>query len=1090
MKKTLTSLLIILMVASLIFAAHDVRRPMSLQKTQSYTDVWMNVNRMHGVLRNNGTWFYNTLSPNDGGLWWPRGTTNMVIYGAGQMVGSLVNGDPRIAGVIHDATEFQPGLILEPGLDPPVGDNRLDSRYHWYWLKSDGTGDWDNWPVDQGAPVDADGKPLLIGDQTIFSVFNDAGEHTLFSTPKLGLEIRQLVWAFDRADAIGDMIFIKWTLINKSPYDWDETYFVIWSDPDIGDGWDDFVGCDTTRGLGYAYNADNDDVNYGAAAPACGVDFFQGPIIDEPGSTVELPDGTVLQDKRMLKMTSFIYYNNDDSNQGNPQTGQDIWNYMRGFWRDGSPITYGGVGTDPTAARTRFMFSGDPETGTGWNDRATSDRRFMMSTGPYRMEKWQDTNGNNQPDFGEPGVQEIVAGVLVGRGTNNFNSVSYLKAMDEIAQLAYDLNFALPKAPKAPAVQVSQLPNEVILTWNDRSEYMDDGVAPYSVEDIVANGLVGQYLVVDGEYIEVTDGTYDFTGYTVYQFSDASGRDPVLYEKFGVDKVADATPYTDPRYIIVTDNKHPQVGQIGDPLINGKAYYFGIQARSYCKFAIPQDFPSSMSIVTVVPQYSPGVRYTVTNGDTLSVSKNGLSDGRVVVEVIDPSQVTGDYYKVVFTADQTWHLLRSADSLFTTADTLLRNQGNQRGDDAYNVVDGLLVKVFGAPNDFLGFIVTANAGGVLDPPDAAAAGWGNPAANFPVHNERGSASDRPSDDQQVGAAKWLVHTGEVGDDANAGFDFFKYRVTQGGARWPLIIPNDFEIRFTETGGIGFEPLAFITGADAGGKIIQVPFELWNIRDPNNPDDDYRMFPYLIDIDENGQFNLLKQADLDALGYGDTADHQVSGGSNDPYTDWIYWVDPEDTSPGQAGYDAIVSAIQANPDTYEYYGLAGGDILRRMVLVNWNGGDVAAGEYNADMPETGTIFRIQTTKPNTPGVSYNFQAPEVAVTQVTQKEDLKKVKVVPNPYYGYHSGEMDPFNRWVQFTYLPNTCTIRIFDIVGQMVRKLEKDDAATLMQWDLKNAYGLPVASGIYVYHVEAPGLGDKVGKIAVFTPNERLDAY
>jgi hypothetical protein len=87
--------------------------------------------------------------------------------------------------------------------------------------------------------------------------------------------------------------------------------------------------------------------------------------------------------------------------------------------------------------------------------------------------------------------------------------------------------------------------------------------------------------------------------------------------------------------------------------------------------------------------------------------------------------------------------------------------------------------------------------------------------------------------------------------------------------------------------------------------------------------------------------------------------------------------------------------------------------------------------------------------------------------------------------------MNAFDRWVQFTFLPEKCTIRVFDLAGNLVRKMQKDDARTpFLRWDMKNEYGLPVASGIYVYHVEVPKLGEKIGKLAVFAPNERLDTY
>lgn len=1081
MKKILISFLILFALVTVTLAAKDATQPARLQKSMVNNDIYVNVNRLNGIMRNNGTWFYDNIL-HDWGLEWPKGSGLSPVFAAGQMVGARVNGVPRIAGVIHDATEFQPGNILTAGIDPPAAANRLDEAYRWYELRSDGSGDWSSWPVDQGAPVDRDGKPLLIGDQTLFCVYNDLSEHTLFSTPKLGVEVRQLVWAFNRADAIGDMVFIKWTLINKSANDWEETYFVIWSDPDVGGGRDDFVGCDTTLGLAFCYNATNNDQDYGAAPPAMGVDFFQGPVVDSPGDTVRLPNGTILPNKRMIKMTSFIYYNNDDSPQGNPQTGGDMWNYMRGYWRDGNPITYSGTGTDPAMPRTSFMFSGDPESNTGWLDSQESDRRFMMTTGPYRMEKWQDQNGNGMPDLGEPGVQEIVAGVLLGRGSNNLNSVSYVKAIDEIAQLAYDINFALPRPPKAPAVVVSNQANEVVLTWDGRSEVNEDGVTPYSVTDIVANGLIGQMMVVDGEYAQVTDGTYDFTGYTVYQYSDAGGADPIVYERMGVADIAESAPYTDSRYISLSVNKHPAVGTVGDPLVNGKEYFFGVQANSYCRFAKPQNFDSSPTVVTVVPQNKPGVRYGASALDTLVVTHTGNSDGTVVPLVVDKTKLTGKYYKVNFNSDNTWNLISSTSESFAAADTLLKRQTNQRGDDAYTVVDGLLVKVAGPPNEFANFAVIANGAGALNPPEGAAGNWTSPLAGFP--------SERPTENQQVGDAEWLIHTGEVGAADGASYAYFKNRVTQGGARWPLIIPNDFEIRFTNRANKAFIAYAYSTGAD-GGLLIDVGFELWNLRNPLDPNDDYRLFPFILDIDENGAFNLLTQPVLDALGYGDTADHQVSGGANDPYTDWIYWIIPEDDSPGEAGYNALLAKIAADPAGYVYMDGAQGDVLRRMVFVNWNGGDVTAGTYNQNMPETGTIIRITTTKPNGTNDSFVFSAPANTVTDAAKKSDLALINVVPNPYYGYHSGEMNIFERWVQFTYLPDQCTIRIFDLAGNLIRKLDKaSPATTLMRWDLKNSYGLPVASGIYIYHVDVPGIGNKVGKLAVFTPNERLDTY
>jgi hypothetical protein len=117
--------------------------------------------------------------------------------------------------------------------------------------------------------------------------------------------------------------------------------------------------------------------------------------------------------------------------------------------RDGLRITEGERGTNPANPPTKLMFSGDPETVAGWLDSDEADRRFLMTSGPFAMEAWSDENNNNQPDVGEPGVQEIVAAVMVTRGSNNLNSVTELKQIDAYAQRVYGSNF-LTSQPSKP----------------------------------------------------------------------------------------------------------------------------------------------------------------------------------------------------------------------------------------------------------------------------------------------------------------------------------------------------------------------------------------------------------------------------------------------------------------------------------------------------------------------------------------------------------------------------------------------------------------------------------------------------------------
>ena len=57
-----------------------------------------------------------------------------------------------------------------------------------------------------------------------------------------------------------------------------------------------------------------------------------------------------------------------------------------------------------------------------------------------------------------------------------------------------------------------------------------------------------------------------------------------------------------------------------------------------------------------------------------------------------------------------------------------------------------------------------------------------------------------------------------------------------------------------------------------------------------------------------------------------------------------------------------------------------------------------------------------------------------------------------------------------------SCTIKIFTVAGTLVRTLKKDDGMTSIDWDLKNDFGIPIASGLYVIHVNAL-LWDKFNK-------------
>jgi hypothetical protein len=125
-----------------------------------------------------------------------------------------------------------------------------------------------------------------------------------------------------------------------------------------------------------------------------------------------------------------------------------------------------------------------------------------------------------------------------------------------------------------------------------------------------------------------------------------------------------------------------------------------------------------------------------------------------------------------------------------------------------------------------------------------------------------------------------------------------------------------------------------------------------------------------------------------------------------------------------------------------------------------------------------------------GVRANYV--EVTLTS-SNKNTLDEVLVVPNPYIGGVDWQTRSVTgiveRKIAFTNLPDRCTIRIYTISGDLVDIIEHNNQTSgTAWWDLQSRNNMEVASGVYVYHIDATelGLGTKIGKFAVIM-GERL---
>ena len=604
------------------------------------------------------------MNPETGGdgFYFPRGQRTLsIIFTAGMWITGKI-GDEYRSAVNCYGSEYQPGVILPSGLPD---DRTLDKYQMFKYNKGD--------VIDQEA-IDQGCSDEVLGDQMLYCVYNDYMSHgDMWGSPHIGLEVQQTVFGFNRTGALGNTVFWKLRVINKGVDNLDSAYVGVFYDPDLGNANDDFTGCDTTLGIAYVYNGDGYDEKYGVEVPALASDFFQGPIVDAPGETTILPDGTVYTDKKMLDMTAYFVYFNGSPIAGaeDPHTPLGGWYFMSGRLGNGDQWI------DPTAGNipTTFPLAGDPVTGKGWlmgDISAPKDVRMGNSSGPFTLA------------VGD--TQEIVLGVVVGQGTDNLSSVTVMRFYDKAAQIAYDMNFDLPSPPPQPVVNVAQMDEVLMLTWDKTAA--DFSEAGYDFEGY--NVFQGQSEAGPWTRIGTFDKINGLTTIWDQQFSQAIGALIEMPVQYGVDAGLTFNFHVEKDYLLNV------------PLVNGRPYYFAVTGYAYNPSGVPKVLENACVAVEAVPQRPVlDVEHNADIEDDIEVTHTAtgkLSDGSASVTVINPDEITGHDYEItikVITAGPdsgkfAWNL-----NDVTTSQVVLADQLNQSGDDVYLNADGFLVRVEG-----------------------------------------------------------------------------------------------------------------------------------------------------------------------------------------------------------------------------------------------------------------------------------------------------------------------------------------------------------------------------------------------------------
>ncbi len=519
---------------------------------------------------------------------------------------------------------------------------------------------------------------------------------------------------------------------------------------------------------------------------------------------------------------------------------------------------------------------------------------------------------------------------------------------------------------------------------------------------------------------------YKFETYTIYQFPlpDSPKEDAIVYEYFDPSQ---------PRYLYITTDKIRN-----RPLVNGQKYYYAITTTAFNPdpSITEQRIESPIVIHEATPHSpNPGVVYPYSIDEMITDIKNikGINEATVRVRVYDPAKSDGHIYKVLFhrNTDQwtdfnekpSWSLIDS-----TANDTLVN-----------------MVRVDSPPKRLItrGFSIETL---------------------LPRHGMKGVAQTQynfqPVYDQ-------------VFNTANPGENFMV--LGPGSSTLDTIQgyhPSDHDVELRFVGDSSWTLLRDPSGTRAS-RWLRVPYTAWERRVVGR-DTLYRQL-----------FTTILKGNQDSLWRPD------------------YLLNTTYNGKPVKVFSAVVIIIDSLRVGFEYqFTTYYDDLPYRSDVAQyksylWLNGQAASPKvtvtraYIADLDDDGlvaplgTTIRFERVKEIRNADEKIFSWTAVITDDIAAaKREVDRINVFPNPYYGMNRAEINRYQKFVTFNHLPRIATIRIFNLAGILVRTIRKDDDTQFATWDLNNEYGLSVAGGLYLAHIQLNSkdvnLGEKILKLMI----------
>ncbi len=1049
--------------------------------------------------------------------------------------GEVIDADGRTVHILNDGMYLQSegdydpngvirwGWLPKPGYAAPEPNRDIASWSARSAVGGDLTRRPPSWPESWYNPIL--GRyvwPAYLGndasspDEEVYFVTDDYSnaEFKYFPFPDdsskrgLGLDLECRFFQFNNPLA-EDIIFLVYRVTNRSPKTLDKVYFGMYGDPHIGGGTFDF-GDDLAyfipptgpRAEGYAQRArnmvyawDNDNKGEGGIVPGYfGFKFLESPTHssdgvdnDDDGIVDESPfndagdyiDGTIIPLTAGIADTAkylAVYGSIKPRWSGDENGNWDAEKHDTGL--DGLPGTgdFGEGNGKPDVGVVDGNITAEPQFGI--RDVNESDQIGLTSFWalPYGGVNYpsqdelfwgylaQDTIAIDQELFSTPGDNIFLYGSgpfrLEPGATQRFSialmmgeNLNDLLLNSETAQRILEANYQFAQPPPKPVVRAVPGDGRVTLYW--------DNLAEETIDPLTGTKDFEGYKIYRSE---------DYTFADVYKVTDANGNAFLGVPMVGADGRA-------AQFDVVNtwSGLHPieyqgrgvkyQLGSnsglvheyVDSTVTNGKTYYYAVASYDHGFDSLGISLPPSESQISIKRDAVTGAltldvnTAAITPGPLASgikaaqVSNNfaptrvaGNATGELKVGVLDNYQViNGGKYDIHF-LDDGGKVKYNVESNEPLSETVVTNDTFFIPLTRKNIIntDFTLLEARGAVVDPARYQLDAAAGRIRGAYPGALPVDGSFTARYLYYAVYLSDRVQGEDDNPVFEGMRIYVTEDpLGVDSltsgwlGATTSTMDYLVQkpQGLPSSPFIpAPIDLEIRWNRTdttaNGKWMYPGDTLLN-NQGRKVVVCPFKVVNVTDTSK----VRV--------------LIDRATTDSL-----------------------W------RPGRE----IIALTPPN------YAPQTGNPKMVGVLYNWP----AAGDRT--LPTEGNVFKVNSTKPFVAGDSYTFSTTAAAFDPGTATSALDKIYVVPNPYVAYSDFEGPGSNptlrgdRRLQFRNLPPTCTVRIFTMTGELVDTIYKDDTNSYVNWGILSYEGQRLAYGVYIYHVDVPGVGEKIGRFAL----------